>query len=99
MAALRFVGVRVLSSTSLVLLAMVASLPWANAAVSAERALTVDDFLRISSVGNAAARPWTPRGAHLLLQVRVQVLNDELGTAFRRWYPKFGSDQRAQLAT
>jgi hypothetical protein len=33
---------------------------------------------------------WTPRGAHLLLQVRVQVLNNELGAAFQRWYPKFG---------
>jgi hypothetical protein len=41
---------------------------------------------------------WTPRCAHLLLQVRVHVLNDELGTAFQRWYPKLGSDQRAQLA-
>ena len=33
---------------------------------------------------------WTPRGAHLLLQVRVNVLNDDLGAAFRRWYPEFG---------
>jgi hypothetical protein len=32
---------------------------------------------------------WTPRGAHLLLQVRTTVLNDELGGAFRRWYPAF----------
>src|SRR5450631_3683869 len=29
---------------------------------------------------------WTPRGAHLLLQIRVQVLNDDLQTAFHRWY-------------
>jgi hypothetical protein len=42
---------------------------------------------------------WTPRGAHLLLQVRVHVLNDELGAAFRRWYPKLGTDRlKAQLA-
>jgi len=41
---------------------------------------------------------WTPRGAHLLLQVRVHVLNDELGAAFQRWYPKLGSGQKAQLA-
>jgi hypothetical protein len=41
---------------------------------------------------------WTPRGAHLLLQVRVQVLNNELGAAFQRWYPKFGADQVAGLA-
>jgi hypothetical protein len=32
---------------------------------------------------------WTPRGAHLLLQVRTRVRNDELTDAFRRWYPRF----------
>jgi hypothetical protein len=30
---------------------------------------------------------WTKRGAHLLLQMRVKTLNQELGTVFRRWYP------------
>ncbi len=30
---------------------------------------------------------WTKEGAHRLLQVRVQVLNDELRQAFCRWYP------------
>jgi hypothetical protein len=29
---------------------------------------------------------WTPRGAHLLLQIRVQSLNDDLHTAFEGWY-------------
>jgi hypothetical protein len=33
---------------------------------------------------------WTPRGAHLLLQIRVQTLNDDLHTAFKRWYPELG---------
>jgi len=32
---------------------------------------------------------WTPRGAHLLLQVRTLVLNDDLTTVFQRWYPAF----------
>jgi hypothetical protein len=32
---------------------------------------------------------WTLRGAHLLLQTRTRVLNDELDEVFRRWYPKF----------
>ena len=32
---------------------------------------------------------WTPRGAHLLLQVRRRVLNDELAEDFHRWYPGF----------
>jgi hypothetical protein len=30
---------------------------------------------------------WTPRGAHLLLQVRTRVLNDDLAADFARWYP------------
>jgi hypothetical protein len=30
---------------------------------------------------------WSPRGAHLLLQIRTRVLNDELADDFHRWYP------------
>jgi hypothetical protein len=30
---------------------------------------------------------WTQRSAHLLLQVRTQVLNKELQATFHRWYP------------
>ena len=36
---------------------------------------------------------WTPRGAHLLLQVRTRVLNDQLAGDFRRWYPGFSQAQ------
>ncbi|MDQ2706457.1 MAG: hypothetical protein M3Z25_01950 [Actinomycetota bacterium] len=32
---------------------------------------------------------WSPQGAHLFLQVRTQVLNDDLATDFARWYPGF----------
>ena len=32
---------------------------------------------------------WTLRGAHLLLQTRTRVLNEDLDDLFRRWYPKF----------
>jgi hypothetical protein len=32
---------------------------------------------------------WTLRGAHLLLQIRTKVLNNELEDVFRRWYPEF----------
>lgn len=44
---------------------------------------------------------WTPRGAHLLLQVRTQVLNEDWDNAFRRWYPDFRLRQAssAPLAT
>ena len=29
---------------------------------------------------------WSAEGAHLLLQVRTQVLNDDLHRTFERWY-------------
>ena len=32
---------------------------------------------------------WTQRGAHLLLQIRTHVLNEEWEEIFRRWYPSF----------
>lgn len=32
---------------------------------------------------------WTPQGAHLLLQVRTQVLNEDREGTFRCWYPRF----------
>ena len=41
---------------------------------------------------------WTPKGAHLLLQVRTRVLNDELGDDFRRWYPELVPAPKAALA-
>ena len=43
---------------------------------------------------------WTPRGAHLLLQIRTRVLNDELAADFHRWYPGFAhtADRQALAA-
>jgi hypothetical protein len=41
---------------------------------------------------------WTPRGAHLLLQVRVQALNDDLRTAFEGWYPDYGHGRQEKQA-
>ena len=32
---------------------------------------------------------WSPRGAHLLLQVRTRVLNDQLADDFHRWHSGF----------
>jgi hypothetical protein len=32
---------------------------------------------------------WSQRGAHLLLQIRTRVLNEEWENTFRRWYPAF----------
>jgi hypothetical protein len=31
---------------------------------------------------------WTQRGAHLLLQIRTQVLDDQWPATFRQWYPE-----------
>ena len=39
---------------------------------------------------------WTLRGAHLLLQARTKVLNEDLDDLFRRWYPKFRSQPQTQ---
>lgn len=36
---------------------------------------------------------WTQRGAHLLLQTRTKVLNEELDEVFRRWFPRFRPQQ------
>jgi hypothetical protein len=38
---------------------------------------------------------WTPRGAHLLLQIRTRVLNDELAADFHRWYPRLRPHRRS----
>lgn len=32
---------------------------------------------------------WTLKGAHLLLQTRTKVLNNELEDVFRRWFARF----------
>ena len=43
---------------------------------------------------------WTPKGAHLLLQVRALVLNKEWSSKFQQWYPGLtvNSEPRQQLA-
>jgi hypothetical protein len=39
---------------------------------------------------------WSPRGAHLLLQVRTRVLNDDLADDFHRWFPSFAHTSEPQ---
>ena len=41
---------------------------------------------------------WTPRGAHLLLQIRTKALNNELEEVFRHWYPQFRAAPASALA-
>jgi hypothetical protein len=45
---------------------------------------------------NKQQMQWTLRGAHLLLQTRTRVLNDDLDDLFRRWYPKFTPQPQTQ---
>jgi hypothetical protein len=44
------------------------------------------------------AMQWSPRGAHLLLQTRTKVLNDEWEDTFRRWYPAFRPTSQSKAA-
>jgi hypothetical protein len=39
---------------------------------------------------------WTLRGAHLLLQTRTKILNDQLDQTFRRWHPNFRPQPQMQ---
>lgn len=35
---------------------------------------------------------WSPKGAHLLLQIRIRVFNEELRSTFHNWYLEFDPD-------
>jgi hypothetical protein len=41
---------------------------------------------------------WSPCGAHLLLQVRARVLDEEWENTFRRWYLAFRPQEQAKKA-
>lgn len=41
---------------------------------------------------------WTKRGAHLLLQIRTQTLNDDLRDTFCRWYPEMQAGQSTSFS-
>lgn len=41
---------------------------------------------------------WTERGAHLLLQIRVNVLNNDLHKVFQGWHPGLGGSEQDELA-
>jgi hypothetical protein len=40
---------------------------------------------------------WSQRGAHLLLQIRTQVLNKELRSRFQHWYPGTADESESEL--
>ena len=74
---------------------------WGEAMITQCEACRADHFVHADRLGQdsmhyphgCSTRPkkqqmqWTKRGAHLLLQMRVKTLNQELGAVFRRWYP------------
>ena len=41
---------------------------------------------------------WTKQGAHLLLQIRTQTLNNELRDTFQRWYPGMAETGDASIS-
>ena len=43
-------------------------------------------------------KQWTPKGAHLLLQMRVKTLNGDLSASFRKWYPSIQLEEHRQAA-
>ncbi|GGK97555.1 hypothetical protein Ppa06_63390 [Planomonospora parontospora subsp. parontospora] len=65
-------------------------------AISSATAETTVNHIISRRVVKKQQMRWTPRGAHLLLQIRTSVLNHDLETDFARWYPS--SDQRLSLA-
>jgi hypothetical protein len=40
---------------------------------------------------------WAKQGVHLLLQVRIQTLNDELKDTFCHWYPEMEPEAESFL--
>jgi len=40
---------------------------------------------------------WSPKDAHLLLQMRTRVLNGELEQTFQKWYPSFRVESNEEL--
>ena len=44
---------------------------------------------RVAQIVKKQQMQWTLKGAHLLLQTRTKVLNNELEDVFRRWFPPF----------
>jgi hypothetical protein len=57
-----------------------------------------DQPARRQAVRQEAANAMDTARAHLLLQVRVQALNDDLHATFERWYPALRNRQEEKLA-
>ena len=59
---------------------------------------TVNELISRRMVKKQQMR-WTQMGAHLLLQVRIKTLNNELKKCFCKWYPKMEQEKETILQT
>ncbi len=57
---------------------------------------TVNELISKRMVKKQQMR-WTQKGAHLLLQVRIKTLNQELRQTFCHWYPKMEKNDDKSL--
>jgi hypothetical protein len=56
------------------------------------------DFLTLSKrFSKKQQMQWTKKGAHLVLQMRSQVLDERLGDIFRDWYPDFRTQPESKI--
>ena len=58
---------------------------------------TVNELIAKRMVKKQQMR-WTQKGAHLLLQLQVKTLNQELRQSFCHWYPSMEEDSEASVA-
>jgi hypothetical protein len=49
-------------------------------------------------IGKGQQMQWTPRGTHLLIQIRTRVLNRDWEATFREWYPGFRASPQQMAA-
>lgn len=52
---------------------------------------TVNEVISLRMAKKQQMR-WTPKGAHLLLQLRIKTLNNDLRKMFTQWYPQMDQD-------
>ena len=57
---------------------------------------TVNELITKRMVKRQQMR-WTRKGAHLLLQLRIKTLNNELKDEFIKWYPEMSKDESSEV--
>lgn len=67
---------------------------WCGESISSATAESVVNQVISRRMVKKQQMRWSPRGAHLLLQVRTRVLNGDLAADFARWYPGFAPPEQ-----